>query len=246
MIGEAGFIPPCLIFILPNIINSISVTLDSTLLRFAIQLSHSIIAQTMPNNRSGGRNVHIYNASTPGYPAIGGLCQKGMITKAMFFDMMAIIVATQPSSYTIFHRESASLLQKGPDLVQQGNYEIRSQGQSCNDAGAQDVLIHLKKQGSLSSPPKCWFYVVLPRNRLKPHLVSTSSEQMFVDGIRSVSWRDWEHNDWIGYLGWLSGSPCFPSGVQRLFHPEWISVSDYQQTQCRKGNQFLPERNSCE
>ncbi len=86
----------------------------------------------MPTDRNWGRNVHIFDASKPGGPAIGGLVQMGLISKAVFFDIIAIVVTTQPFLYLIFHRGSGTTIKRNPETLKLREYKIRSQAKSFN------------------------------------------------------------------------------------------------------------------
>ena len=78
----------------------------------------------MPKNRSGGRNVHFYDARNP-EKVLGGLIldQRGSVTEAVFLTMLEIlIISTSP--YEVRHRASAKVVSSDAIPLATGHYDI--------------------------------------------------------------------------------------------------------------------------
>ena len=76
----------------------------------------------MPTNRSGGRNVHFYDASVPGVK-LGGLVQNGCITEANFLQMVGILLITE-SPIWVQERVSGYVVSGSGHVLQLGEYDI--------------------------------------------------------------------------------------------------------------------------
>jgi hypothetical protein len=83
----------------------------------------------MPSqNRSVGRNVHIYNANDP-TTVLGGLILTNGITNANFYSMVEILFIFES---TFFLRdEGGVVIQRDGSQLQPGNYYIVALGRFC-------------------------------------------------------------------------------------------------------------------
>ena len=76
----------------------------------------------MPFDRSPGRNVHFYDASSPDI-VLGGLIQNGSVTEANFLDMCEILLVTE-TPYQVRERDSRQLVTRINTPLEPGHYDI--------------------------------------------------------------------------------------------------------------------------
>ncbi|KAH8809182.1 hypothetical protein F5884DRAFT_858681 [Xylogone sp. PMI_703] len=77
-------------------------------------------------DRAASRNVHFHNSSTG--EVLGGFYQAGSITEENLLWIFANILLITDADYTVYHRESARVIQSSSNPVEPGNYDIRSTG----------------------------------------------------------------------------------------------------------------------
>ena len=78
-----------------------------------------------PINRSGGRNVHIYDANNPTVE-LGGLILSNGVTNANFYSMVEILIIFTSSFF--LQDETGTRIQKNDHPLQPGKYYIVSIG----------------------------------------------------------------------------------------------------------------------
>ena len=78
----------------------------------------------MPNNRSGGRNVHFYDVCKPD-EVLGGLIldQPSSVTEATFLAMLEILIVSS-CPYEVRHRASAKVVSSDTIPLATGHYDI--------------------------------------------------------------------------------------------------------------------------
>jgi len=80
----------------------------------------------MPIDRSLGRNVHFYDATSPGF-ALGGLIQNGSVTEENFLEMLRILLVTE-APLRIQARTSGYVLTSTNNPLPLGDYDIYCNG----------------------------------------------------------------------------------------------------------------------
>ena len=78
-----------------------------------------------PNNRSVGRNVHIYDAKHPD-SVIGGLLLTNGVTNGNFYSMVEILIVF--TSTFLLRDEGGAEIKKDNDPLQPGKYYIVATG----------------------------------------------------------------------------------------------------------------------
>jgi hypothetical protein len=81
---------------------------------------------TTPIDRSGGRNVHIYDAKKP-TAVLGGLILSNGVTNANLYSMLGIFIISEgPFSEELFHLqdENGTRIEKDNHPLQPGKYYI--------------------------------------------------------------------------------------------------------------------------
>ncbi|RPB29518.1 hypothetical protein L211DRAFT_832221 [Terfezia boudieri ATCC MYA-4762] len=76
----------------------------------------------MPIDRSLGRNVQFYDATSPG-DALGGLIQNGSVTEANFLDMLAILLITK-TPIRVQERDSGHIVMRTNTRLEAGHYDV--------------------------------------------------------------------------------------------------------------------------
>ena len=90
-------------------------------------IDHSIISATkMSLNRSAGRNVFFYDASSPDI-ALGGLFQNGCVSEANFLQMLSIVLLLN-NPIRVQHRISGEIVPYSNVVLAPGDYDIYSNG----------------------------------------------------------------------------------------------------------------------
>ena len=79
----------------------------------------------MALDRSPGRNVFFYDASSPA-AALGGLLQSGSVSEANFLQMLDIVLLNQP--IRVLHRVSGEFVSHCNIVLALGDYDIHSNG----------------------------------------------------------------------------------------------------------------------
>src|SRR5271163_3393465 len=104
--------------------SSISISSDPS-----FKTSDVFQTSTMPINRSGGRDVHIYDAKNPTV-VFGGLILNNGVTNANLYSMLGIfMIFEEPfplQDEELFHLqdEKGTKIQKNDDELQPGKYYI--------------------------------------------------------------------------------------------------------------------------
>ncbi|OBT87154.1 hypothetical protein VE02_02230 [Pseudogymnoascus sp. 03VT05] len=79
----------------------------------------------MPINRSGWRDIHIYDASTN--ESLGGLYQKGSITDQVLLHMIGSILLIVNSRWTVKHRESDRTVTPSDNVALAGPISVNNE-----------------------------------------------------------------------------------------------------------------------
>jgi hypothetical protein len=90
-----------------------------------------------PRNRSGGRNVHIYNVKDPATP-LGGLILTNGVTNANFYSMVEILVLFAGSFE--LRNEEDDKIEKNDDALSPGKYYIHALGKLAGITIAKLIL----------------------------------------------------------------------------------------------------------
>ena len=96
----------------------------ATQIKSGTSLLTSKSSDEMPSNRSGGRNVHFYDARKPD-EVLGGLIldQPSSVTEATVLAMLEILIV--PSCpYEVRHRASAKVVSSDAIPLATGHYDI--------------------------------------------------------------------------------------------------------------------------
>ena len=76
----------------------------------------------MPIDRSLGRNVHFYDATSPEV-VLGGMIQNGSVTEANFLDMLGILLITE-TSIRVQKRGTGHIVKSTNNQLGLGKYDI--------------------------------------------------------------------------------------------------------------------------
>ena len=76
----------------------------------------------MPINRSMGRNIHFYDATSRDV-ALGGLVQNGSVTEANFLDMLGMLLITD-TPIQVQQRGSGHRVVRANNRLEPGEYDI--------------------------------------------------------------------------------------------------------------------------
>jgi hypothetical protein len=77
-------------------------------------------------SRSLGRDVHIYNASDPTGPVLGGLILTNGVTNANFYSMVEVFLFFD-SNYVLRHEDGTDV-QRDEQALRPGNFYIVTDG----------------------------------------------------------------------------------------------------------------------
>lgn len=150
----------------------------------------------MPSDRSLGRNVHFYDATSPEVP-LGGMIQNGSVTENVFLVILGILLISQ-APLRVQERTSGHTVTTTNNPLQPGEYNIYCDGR-CSLNESFNCLLTLKTDCiEISDEP--WIH------RLITHNVS-GRDSAFRNGIRA---RD---------------GKCVISGLvnRAAFRDEWMS-----------------------
>jgi len=76
----------------------------------------------MPINRSLGRNIHFYDATSPEV-VLGGMVQNGSVTEANFLDILGILLITE-TPIRVQERESGHVVLRTNNRLEPGVYDV--------------------------------------------------------------------------------------------------------------------------
>ena len=76
----------------------------------------------MPVDRSSGRNVQFYDATSP-EATLGGMIQNGSVTEGNFLDILGILLITQ-SPIQVRERDSGHIVTTTNTRLEAGHYDI--------------------------------------------------------------------------------------------------------------------------
>lgn len=141
--------------------------------------SPSDLSIMSPNDRSGGRNVHIYDTNDPD-TVLGGLQVTNGVTNANFHSMVEIIFFF--SSDYFLRDEGGNPILRDDRPLQPNKYYIVTQGRSLCDH-----MIKLPQNLSFQVPSLSLMRLhCFVRFRRLPELVSKASGMLFVTEIGGV------------------------------------------------------------
>lgn len=139
-------------------------------------IDHSIISATkMSLNRSAGRNVFFYDASSPDI-ALGGLFQNGCVSEANFLQMLSIVLLLN-NPIRVQHRISGEIVPYSNVVLAPGDYDIYSNGMLW--LAWHDLYVYSTDFGKLPVQVSNEAFI----QRLISHSIS-GSENRFRDTIR--------------------------------------------------------------
>ena len=78
-------------------------------------------------NRSGDRNIHIFDSTHPDDP-LGGVRLNCSITESNFLDMLDILLVTEGVPFIVQHRTSGHAVTRTHDCLVIGVYDIYCPG----------------------------------------------------------------------------------------------------------------------
>jgi len=172
-------------------------------------------------DRSAKRNIHFYDASTPGV-ILGGFRQHGSVTEANFLDMLGILLITS-APIRVQERTSGHVVATTNNPLQPGEYDVY-----CG--------------GRITVTDEQW------EMRLLSHSVS-GRDNNFRDGIRARDGKcvisgevndDADINDWTGF----ESAHVFPLKSESIWiannYARWITdmdntVGDIKINSCQNG-----------
>ncbi|KAF8418982.1 hypothetical protein EV426DRAFT_638433 [Tirmania nivea] len=157
----------------------------------------------MPIDRSLGRNVQFYDATSPG-DALGGLIQNGSVTEANFLEMLGILLITE-TSIRVQERGTGHIITSTNNQLGLGEYDVYCDSPiivnnepwvqrliSFNVSGREDVF----KIGIHARDGRCVISSVVNRAAYRGEWTRFEAAHIFPLEKEDL-WREWGFSRWI-------------------------------------------------